>query len=173
MQRPVTAVQDFEVPADTATVKRFVHLAGHYRKFVKNFGVLAAPLTRLFRKSAPWEWRDIQARAFQALKDALVNHPVLRYPISFKDFVLATDASLVGTRPCLCKTMEKANSPSPTRARCAARPKPTTEIERLAVVWSIKIFRPYVYGQHFRNFTDHNALQWLMESNDLNVRLYR
>ncbi|KAJ8569039.1 hypothetical protein ON010_g6222 [Phytophthora cinnamomi] len=48
-----------------------------------------------------------------------------------------------------------------------------TELECLAVVWSIKMFRPYLYGRHFTILTDHSALKWLMTSPKLTGKLHR
>ncbi|ETK77594.1 hypothetical protein L915_16158 [Phytophthora nicotianae] len=55
LERLVTAVKDFPRPVDAAEVKRFVHLAGYYRRFIDGFGFLMAPMTKLLRKNAPWE----------------------------------------------------------------------------------------------------------------------
>jgi hypothetical protein len=84
------------VPTDTVEVRRFVHMAGYYRRFVPNFGSKAAPLTRLLRKDAVWSWADPQQEAFARLKTALTERPVLAYPDFTKSFKLLTDASQVG-----------------------------------------------------------------------------
>lgn len=48
-----------------------------------------------------------------------------------------------------------------------------TELECLAVMWSVRLFRPYLYGRVFTIRTDHSALKWLMTASDLEGRLHR
>eukprot|EP00644_Phytophthora_capsici_P006404 jgi/Phyca11/127090/e_gw1.66.24.1 len=80
LQRLVTAVSEFPVPRDSVEVKRFVHLAGYYRRFVQGFGSLMAPLTKLLRKKVAWEWTAEQEKAFNEVKKILTNKPLLLYP---------------------------------------------------------------------------------------------
>ncbi|GMF59538.1 unnamed protein product [Phytophthora fragariaefolia] len=80
LQRLVTAVRNFPRPANAIEVKRFTHLAGYYRRFVKDFGSLMAPLTKLLRKSSEWRWDDEQEAAFEMIKDILTTKPLLVYP---------------------------------------------------------------------------------------------
>ncbi|KAE8893178.1 hypothetical protein PF007_g5544 [Phytophthora fragariae] len=54
----ISAVKDFPRPRDPVEVKRFVHLAGYYRKFIEAFGSIMAPMTRLLRKVTDWEWTE-------------------------------------------------------------------------------------------------------------------
>jgi hypothetical protein len=96
VQRLMDAIQKQKEPADATGIKRFVHLAGYYRRFVDGFGVKMAPLTRLLRKDVSWEWGSEQQRAFDAIKVELCSGPLLCYPDFGKSFVLATDASIVG-----------------------------------------------------------------------------
>jgi hypothetical protein len=58
-------------------LKRFVHLAGLYRRFIADFGSKAVPLTTLLRRAVPWEWGDKQQRAFEGLKQGLTELPLL------------------------------------------------------------------------------------------------
>eukprot|EP00644_Phytophthora_capsici_P016998 jgi/Phyca11/129327/e_gw1.83.42.1 len=80
LQRLVTAVQEFPRPSNAVEAKRFVHLAGYYRRFVEGFGSLMAPVTKLLRKTAEWEWGDQQEKAFQRVKTILTTKPLLLYP---------------------------------------------------------------------------------------------
>eukprot|EP00644_Phytophthora_capsici_P012686 jgi/Phyca11/113249/e_gw1.23.100.1 len=80
LQRLVTAVRDFPSPRDAVEVKRFVHLAGYYRRFVQGFGSLMAPLTKLLRKKVAWEWTVEQEEAFAKVKEILTSKPLLLYP---------------------------------------------------------------------------------------------
>lgn len=62
-KRLVKAIPAFKTLADAAETKRFVHLAGFYRRFVSQFGTIMAPLTKLLRKSVQWEWSQKQTRS--------------------------------------------------------------------------------------------------------------
>ncbi|KAG3072054.1 hypothetical protein PI124_g19821 [Phytophthora idaei] len=92
------------VPAarDPVEVKRFVHLAGHYRKFIEGFGSIMQPLTRLLKKGAGWEWAaEAQEFVFERVKAGLITKPLLVYPKFTLPFRLVTDASKVGLGACL------------------------------------------------------------------------
>ena len=54
---------------------------------------MAAPLTELLRKVIPWEWSNLCRGAFESLKEAMVNDPVLALPDNSKPFEVQTDAS--------------------------------------------------------------------------------
>jgi hypothetical protein len=74
----------------------FLGLAGYYRKFVKNFGIIAKPLTELLKKHTLFMWTDTQGHAFDTLKTTLVSAPVLALSNFSKEFQLETDVSDLG-----------------------------------------------------------------------------
>lgn len=172
----VNSVRQFPVPSDQAEVRRFVHLAGYYRRFVPNFGTKAAPLTMLLRKATEWQWGSEQHDAFEKLKAELTERPLLIYPDFTKPFKLVTDASVVGLGAALMQDHGHGDQPvafaskvnSPTVAKYGI-----TDLECAAVVWAVRLFRPYLYGRRFELVTDHSALTWLMKSKDLSGRLHR
>ena len=90
------AVALFPTPQSVKEVRQFLGLASYYRRFVGGFAKLAQPLHSLTCKGARFVWTTECAGAFQALKDALVEPPVLMYPDFDKSFVLETDASARG-----------------------------------------------------------------------------
>ena len=55
----------------------FLRLVGYYRRFIKDFSRLSAPMTRLTRKEVKFEWNDLCERAFQELKRRLTSTPIL------------------------------------------------------------------------------------------------
>jgi hypothetical protein len=61
-------------------LERIFGLAGHYKKFVKNFGLISKSLTQLLKKRVCFQWTSVQEEAFQALKLALTTAPVLSLP---------------------------------------------------------------------------------------------
>ncbi|XP_069972959.1 retrovirus-related Pol polyprotein from transposon 412 [Penaeus vannamei] len=92
----VAAVQDWPVPTCVADVKSFVGLCTYYRRFVKRFAQIASPLHQLTRKGACFEWSATCQVAFDSLKRALVEAPVLPYPDPASPYLLDTDASAEG-----------------------------------------------------------------------------
>ncbi|XP_068315004.1 uncharacterized protein [Pyrus communis] len=76
----VSAVESWEQPRTVTEVRSFLGLAGYYRRFVKDFSVIALPLTRLTRKDVKFEWDDKCEQSSQQLKHCLTHAPVLALP---------------------------------------------------------------------------------------------
>jgi len=91
------AVQDWPVPRNVTEVRAFVALAGYYRKFMKDFSGVAAPLHELTRKGEPFIWNDRRQRAFEQLKQALVSPPILALPRDEGEWLVDADCSQVAS----------------------------------------------------------------------------
>ena len=72
-------------------LRGFVGIFTYYRKFVKGFSQLVAPLTDLMKKGA-LSWSDTTQRAFDRLKEVMSSYPVLAFPDFTQPFVLECDA---------------------------------------------------------------------------------
>jgi hypothetical protein len=88
----VKAVLDWLLPHSVRAVRAFLGLAGYYRWFVKDYGNIAAPLTRLLCKDA-FKWGPEAEVAFWALQHALTTAPPLQLPDFDRDFVVKCDTS--------------------------------------------------------------------------------
>jgi len=73
----VEAVSNWPRPTNVTEIRSFLGLAGYYRRFVKDFSKLSAPLTQLTRKQVKFEWDDKCERSFQTLKECLILAPIL------------------------------------------------------------------------------------------------
>ncbi|OWZ10468.1 Gag-pol fusion protein [Phytophthora megakarya] len=136
LERLVTAVRDFPTPTDEKEVKRFVHLAGYYRRFISGFGSLMTPLTKQLRLSTTWEWTTAQETAFIQVKQILTTRPLStgngREKIGLWARLMQDDGN--GRRPVAYAS--KVNSQAEANYGI-------TELECAAVVWAIKLFFHY------------------------------
>jgi hypothetical protein len=90
----VKAILDWELPKLVQALRSFLSLASYYRKFIKNFAKMAAPLTIFLKKFArTYEWDGTCDDAFETLKSILVKTLVLKLPDFDKDFEIHFDAS--------------------------------------------------------------------------------
>ncbi len=122
-------------------------------------------MTALLKKETPFEWTDKQQRAFDFLKERLMEAPILQYPDFGKQFILYTDASGTGLGAVLSqKDEEKRERVIAYASRSlnkAERNYGITDKECLAVIWAIKHFEQYLGLLPFQVITDHSALKYL------------
>jgi len=88
----IDAVKVWPLPKTIRALRGFLGLTGYYRRFIHNYGIIAAPLTARLKKEA-FRWTDDATAAFDALKIALTSAPVLQLPDFDKEFIVDCDAS--------------------------------------------------------------------------------
>ena len=143
----IEVVVNWKPPQSATKVRSFLGLAGYYRRFVKGFSVIASPLTKLLRKLVKFEWLDKCQNSFEQLKEMLVEAPVLTQPTSGKEYTLYSDAS----RICLgCVSMQdgKVVAYASRQLKPHEQNYPTHDLELATVVFALKIWRHYLYGEN-------------------------
>lgn len=91
-QSKISAIKEWPQPRTMRALRGFLGLSGYYRKFIKNYGIISTPLTSLLRRNS-FVWDDKATEAFEALKKALSESPVLALPDFDSEFVIECDAS--------------------------------------------------------------------------------
>lgn len=174
----IEAVENFPEPKNVHEVRQFIGLASYFRKFIKDFSIIARPLTELTRKTVTWKWSVDEQQAFETLKSKLVQRPVLAlYNPQFKT-ELHTDASKIGLAGIL---LQKEHDSAPLKPIAFYSRKTTLDeqkfhaydLETLAVVTSLNRFRVYLLGIEFTIVTDCNALRATFSKRDILPRIAR
>ena len=130
--------------------------------------MIANPLFALTKKDVEFCWSPACEEAFQALKQRLVEAPVLAFPCFERGFLLDTDASGMGLGAVLAQVQDDGTVRPVAYASRTLQPHErnysATEMEALGVVWAVRHFRHYIYGHHCDVFTDHEALKSLLNT---------
>ncbi|KAE8735791.1 Detected protein of unknown function [Hibiscus syriacus] len=168
----VKAIMDWEVPKNVSEVQSFLGLAGYYRRFVKNFSMTVLPLTKMMRKNVPFVWTSECQEIFEALKRILTETPILVQPESGKNFVVYSDASHNGLG-CVIMQEGKVVAYASRQLKPHEKNYPTHDLEMAAVVFTLRIWRHYLYGERCYLYTDHKSLKYLMTQKELNLRQRR
>lgn len=74
------AIQEWEPPTKVPELRSFLGLVNYYRRFIKGYSAKAAPLTDLLKKNHTWHWTEKCQHAFEDLKKAISEEPVLVLP---------------------------------------------------------------------------------------------
>ena len=172
----VEAVRDFATPTSLTDVRAFLGLASYYRRFIKNFADIAAPLHDLTKGGQEFSWTSAADQAFNDLKNRLCSAPILSLPDFSLPFTIHTDAIGFGLGAVLSQRRgenEKVIAYASRTLTPAERNYSTTEKECLAIVWTVNYWRPYLLGKAFDIVTDHQSLTWLQGLKEPKGRLAR
>ena len=90
------SIHKMPAPRTAKEVKQFLGLIGYYQKFIPHFADISRPLTKLTHHNVTFEWTDQCAKAFNHLRELLMEYPILRYPDLTKGYILYTDACGIG-----------------------------------------------------------------------------
>ena len=160
----IETIQNWPVPHCIRDVRAFFGLASYYRKFVRDFALIAEPLTRLTRKQTRFEWSDEAQEAFEKLKKALAEATSLAFPYPNRPCILDTDASDVAIGAVLSQNIDGVERPIAFYSRILNSTQHnycTTRRELLAVISALQHFRHYLLGAKIILRTDHHSLKWL------------
>ena len=179
----VRAIAELPIPENVTQLRSFLGSTGYYQGFIPQYTEIAAPLFDLLKgkkeKSARLDWTHTATQAFQALRQALVQKPVLQLIDPKLPFVLQTDASGEGLGAVLLQPQRQEPRKLAPVIYASRRLKPpeknyaVIEKEALAIYWAVHKFEVYLYGREFKIITDHKPLLHLQSADKLNPRLKR
>ncbi len=176
----VQAVVDWPTPDSRKALQRFLGFANFYRRFIRNFSQLAAPLTALTSTKTPFRWSSAAEAAFAKLRSCFVSAPILVAPDPSRQFVVEVDASEVGVGAVLSQRSSADGKMHPCayfshRLSPAERNYDIGNRELLAVKLALEEWRHWLEGSGvpFIVWTDHKNLEYIKSAKRLNSRQAR
>ena len=169
------------VTKDLKSIRGFLGMTGFYRRWIKDYAAIAAPLFDMLKKDVkiPEVWSEAQDTAVLGLKTAVTSYPVLRQPMMDRPWILATDASDLQIGGSIGQKVDGKMTVTAFCSRALKGPElnyPVQHKEALACVWAVKKFNHYLQAcPHFtiRMWTDHHSLQFMQNQKDLAGRMAR
>ena len=168
----VKAVMSWERPKSVFEIRSFLGLAGYYRRFIKDFSRLAAPMTRLTQKEVKFDWDDRCDEAFQELKRRLTSAPILIVLDRGQGYTVYCDASRVGLG-CVLMQSGRVVAYGSCQLKNHEQNYPSHDMELAVVVFALKIWRHYLYGKEFEVYSNHKSLKYIFTQRNLNMRQRR
>ena len=170
----IAAILAWPLPTNISDLRSFLGLANYYRRFIRRYSAIAAPLYAMLTRSHNWRapMPPTATPAFQALKTALTTAPVLALPDFTQPFCLHTDASSHATGAILTQGTgadERVIAYHSARLTPAQVRYPTHDQELLAALQAFKVWRHYL-GRHFTVYSDNWAVRHIQTQPHLSTR---
>jgi len=142
-------VRNYAPPKSVKDLRKFLGLTNYFRKIIPCYSKIIQPLTKLLRKDVRYEWGLDQEKAFQELKNALIQPPILGLPDENYPFIIACDASDDSISFTLLQEIDGSERIIEYRGRGlrdAELNYSVSEKELLAIVVAVTHFHDYVGG---------------------------
>ena len=171
-EEKVEAILKLEPPKNTKELKSFLGAIQYMAKFLPKLSGRIDRLRKLLKKSETWKWGTEQQEDFEKTKQMLTGGPCLAHYAKDKENIVTTDASTTGLEITPWQKQEDGNTkPIAYGSRYlndTEKKQSIGELEILAVVWGLEKFRFYLYGKRVHLYTDHQALETIIERNRSN-----
>ena len=175
----VQGVIEWLVPKSMKDVQKFLGLANYYRRFVKDFAMIAKPLYEMTRKDKKWNWEERQQKEFEELKRRFMTEPVLVTPDLDKEMRVKADVSDFAMGGVLSMKCEDERwRPVAYISKLLNEAERNYEIqdkEMLVIIRCLETWRHFLEGAkgQFKIWTDHKNLKYFMKAQKLNRRQTR
>lgn len=195
----IETIKTWPIPQTLKQLKSFLGFAGYYRRFIKDYSIIAKPLNNLTRGYLPARkskntkshqkptynqnqpfgdrWDCSCQLAFETLIEKLITAPVLGFADLSRPYILHTDASVTGLGAALYQEQDGKLRVIAYASRGLSQSEsryPAHKLEFLALKWSVtEKFQDYLYGAEFTVVTDSNPLTYILITAKLDATGHR
>lgn len=158
----VKAILDAPAPTDLSQLQSYLGLLNYYGRFIPNLSSEIHDLYELLQDDKEFIWSEKCQSCFEKSKLLLVNNQVLELYDPKKQIVVAADASPYGVGAVLSHIVNGVEKPvifASSTLSPAEKNYSQSHREALAIVFAVKKFYKYIYGQKFLLATDHQSLR--------------
>ncbi len=179
--KKIHSVVNWLQPSTLKELQRFLGFANFYRRFIRNFSTVAAPLTSMTKKgNQRLTWSHAAHQAFRTLKERFTTAPILHHPNPEQEFIVEVDASSTG----IGAVLSQRQGDPPKLYPCAFFSRKLNPAEQnydvgnrelLAMKAAFEEWRHWLEGARhpFTVLTDHRNLEYLKSAKRLNHRQAR
>jgi hypothetical protein len=157
----VSKILDVPAPETKTNVRSFLGAVGFYRRFIKDFASIAAPLFDITKENVPFCWTSEHQNSFHKLKTLLTTAPVLKLADPTRKYYVFTDASDRAIGGVLMQQYDGIHHPVAffsRKLKPAEVNYPVHDREFLAVVEALLQWKHYLYMESPVVYTDHRPL---------------
>jgi hypothetical protein len=132
-------------------------------------------MEKLLNKDIKFQWTEECLQSFDTLKKKMITEPILVFPDWSKEFHIHVDASSIALGAVLAQPgvgdIDHPISFDGKKLSTSKMNYTTTRRESLAMVYALHKFKHYLLGGHFKMFTNHSALKYLVNKPVLGGRI--
>lgn len=171
------AIDEWNEPRNLKEMRSFVQFCNFYWNFIPDFATITKAFNVLTKKNHPWEWNDEHRRSYQALKDAVRQNVVLKFPVEGAKYRLECDVSNIACGAVLHQIIDGKPRPLGFFSKTLDQAERNYQIydkELLAVILALRHWRHLLMGApKFEIWSDHRNLTYYREAQNLTRRQAR
>ena len=173
----ISIIVNLSPPALVKRLRTALGHTGYYKKIIKGYVQITTPMEKLLKHDVKYEWNEECQKSLGILRERMVIASILVFPNWKKILHVHVDASSIALGIILAQHGEGGIDHliafASKKLSSAERNYTTIEREGLAMVYALQKFRHYLLGSHFKMFTDHSTLKYLVNKTVLGGKICR
>ena len=171
LERKTAEILALEAAKTLKKIRSFLRSVNYIGKCFQNLAQISYPLRPLLKKASKFIWTEAYDNCFNEIKNRIAKATANSHYSPQLATRVKCDASHSGHGAALGQLTVDGWKPIAFTSRFLSSCEEgysVNELELLGVVWSIVLFKKYLYGKNFRVITDNRALSSIMKENRCN-----